>query len=158
MKYFTYELWKSFNSLDKIVRDKVNVEWKANTELYVEEFKKIESRFTKNFLKVLRDNDYFHDFSLNGFVVQRNSKNKFSKVILQLTNGGSNYELIYNDVMKLNVNYSTDANELGFDNGFSTYGYNEFLEVSDKLLSHEILFSSGATILVWFTKIRKINK
>lgn len=157
MKYFTYELWKSFNSLDEIVRKKANDEWKANIELYKEEFKKVESRFTKSFLKVLRANDYFHDFSFNGFEVQQNNKNKFSKVMIKLTNGDRFYEIIYNDVRKVNVDYSADANELGFGNGFCSYGYNEFLEVSDKLLSHEILFSSGATILIWFTKVNIIK-
>lgn len=37
--------------------------------------------------------------------------------------------------------------------GFDDYGYNEFLEVDDNILSHEVLFASGATILVHFKKL-----
>jgi len=159
MKYFTYELWKSFNSSDEIVRKKANHCWMINIELYKNEFKKIEDKFSKNFLGILKKNDYFHDFYLSEVKIQQNSRLKYpTKVSLLLTQGNDVFEVTYNNVKKINLNYSFETNELGFGNGFCTCGYSEFFEIDEKLLSHEILFSSGATILVWFEKVKAKRK
>lgn len=47
-----------------------------------------------------------------------------------------------------------------FQYGFDNYGYDEFLEVDENILSHEILFASDATILVYFKyiSIKKVKE
>ena len=52
-------------------------------------------------------------------------------------------------LLRVKVDYSEDIYELGFGNGFSTYGYCEFLGYNNEIISHKIVFSSGAIILIW---------
>lgn len=155
MKYFTYELWKGFNSRDEKIRIKANDEWKTNIKLYKNEFKKAQVRLTKKFLKTLDKNNYFHDFYLNKMDIEEDdSKKKLFNLILTLKHDKEVWTMKYINVNKINMNYSLEYNKLGFGKGLCTIGYSEFLEVNENLLSHEILFSSGGTILLWFEKVK----
>lgn len=64
---------------------------------------------------------------------------------------------MYKGVTKVQIDYEDEKTKENkarrFQYGFDDYGYDEFLEVDENTLSHEILFDSDATILVHFKQI-----
>lgn len=62
--------------------------------------------------------------------------------------------MTYKSITKFNINYE---NEIEARRGFDDWGYDEFLPVDEQFLSHEILFASGATILIHFKNLFSPN-
>lgn len=53
-------------------------------------------------------------------------------------------------IKKLELRFESGENEFDQRRGFDDWGYNEILSVDDETLSFEVLFASGATVLVYF--------
>ena len=136
----------------------------------------IYSTFGVNFLFVLLKSQYyqaiknmkfthlkehgFHDYHLKNFQIQHGKRGFRDPVEVRLTvtDEENTWTIIYKKIKKIVANYEQEPDifpGMGrrFYEGFDDYGFNEFFEIDDKALSHEILFASGATILIHFEKI-----
>ena len=154
MKYFTPELWSKAGSPDKQEREASHVKWDKNAKEYSLIFDKIKNRLLKKFLKVYFENKGFNDFRLIEFSLSQAIGKKGNPQSVQIDIETpfdkrfkvKRFRLTYKQPTKFEVKYS---DEMGC-NGFDDYGYDEFLSVDERTLSHEILFASGATILIHF--------
>lgn len=163
MKYFKAELWRGYNSDNKEEFEEAKMQWDKNNKEYAQIFEKVKERLPKGFLKIYMREHGFHDFHLKNFqVIHANEgfKNPIS-VSLKVDDGENTWNIMYKGVTKVQINYEDEKakgnNIRRFQNGFDDYGYDEFLEVDENILSHEILFASDATILVHFRHI-SINR
>lgn len=159
MKYFTANLWNGFNSDIEEEYQRSRIEWEKNSKEYCDIFEKIKIRLPKYFLKVFMKEHGFHDYELRKYEIihgDKGNKNPI-RVNLVIDNGQFCWQISYKEVSKIQISYEEQAESIGknkkYYRGFDDYGYNEILEVTDTVLSHEILFASDATILVHFKKV-----
>jgi hypothetical protein len=148
MQYFTGELWSKIGSPCKTERDEAHIEFKMGSAAYWAAFKKIEDRFSKKFLTTYHKNYGFNDFKLIDISVSQRPDRHSNPltVILRVRDGEQTFRITYKRVSHFEVKYQQNNGCQGFDD----WGYDEFLPMDDQTLSHEILFASGATILVHF--------
>lgn len=80
-------------------------------------------------------------------------------VLLTISDGKNKWTLTYRNVQKIMMNCELTSGQFRYEAGLDTWGYNEFLPSGESQLTHEILFASGATILIQFrNKKLFINK
>ena len=159
MKYYTDELWSKMNSDSFEKQHEADIDWDSNRTAYREQIKTLENRLSK---KVYDHhiNKGFHDYRLHDFKIIH-GKVGFKdtiKVEIVLLDYDEFWKITYTSVTKIQVNYACQDERRGFDD----FGYEEILSVDEDTLSHEILFASGAIILVHFknkkmsiTKLKK---
>jgi hypothetical protein len=159
MKYFKTELWKGFNSDIKEEVENSKAQWDENNKEYEQIFEVVKRRLPKTFLSIYMKERGFHDYKLRNFQViheMQGFKNPIS-VVIEIENGEKKWHVVYKEVTRVEIDYKDDytdeSDKRRLQYGFDDYGYDEFLEVNDKILSHEILFASDANILVHFKKI-----
>ena len=79
------------------------------------------------------------------------------KVSLIIYNESNEWQIDYVGIEKISLNYKKIESEnlqyKQFQYGFDDFSYDEFFEVNDEIISHEILFASGAVFLIYFKKI-----
>lgn len=152
MKYFTDELWSKINSESATEREQANLEWEKNSEAYSKVFEGIKHRLTKKFLKMYSDAHGFHDSAFLSFEVIQPKRwaNDPISVQLVISDGEFKWTLTYRKVKKVMMNYDSDTEEHSTKWGIDTWGYDEFIPSDDNYLLHEILFASGATVLIEF--------
>ncbi len=158
MKYFKNDLWESINSIDINESERAEEEWKVNSKLYWHEFKRLETRLNKNVFDFFSKYD-FHDCTVSECKMKNFElkNNNYTSVEIVVKYGDDEWVILYNNIVKFSVNFNEDSDN--FINGFGEWGYHELLMVDTEKLSHEILFSSGATILVsFFDKDISIHK
>lgn len=151
MKYFTDELWSKINSISKEERDVADHQWDKNMHEYEIVFEKIKSRLSERFLKIYMDNHGFHDFQIKNIVVNQKEygiKNPVS-LDIYLTDDEVSFKISYKCIKKLHIDYQ-ERKDCIDRRGIDDWGYDEFTPVDEQILSHEILFASGATILIHF--------
>ena len=151
MKYFKYDLWRGINSDSEKILDESLAEWDKNAKAYNEVFESIQNRFSKKFLKSYLYNERFHDYTIKNIKI--NNKDKWGKkpmsIDIVITYRTTTWKITYKNVVKFSMNYEQwegDGTCIGFDD----WGYDELIPVNKDILSHEILFVSGATILIYF--------
>lgn len=152
MKYYRYDMWQGINSEDPKVCEDAKQEFEKNGKEYAEIFQLVKQRLPKQFLKPYLGNSGFHDWFLASVQVlhEKRYTKKPITISLEVTNGKITYRIIYDNVKKIAIDYAKETDDrMGFDD----WGYDEFLPVDDEFLSHEILFWSGAIILVHFENI-----
>lgn len=151
MKYFTYDLWCDINSSCKEEQDKADLQWNENLVAYWKHFEEIKDRLPAPFLKTYFDHGCFHDFKLANISTTNLAYGKKNPIWLHIDieNDGITYRIIYKKVKKILIDFNETDHTEG-RRGFDDWGYSEFLPVDDKTLQHEILFASGATVLVQF--------
>ncbi|MEC0248191.1 hypothetical protein P4H65_20550 [Paenibacillus chitinolyticus] len=52
----------------------------------------------------------------------------------------------------MKIDFETEELQGDYQRGFDDFGYQEFLEVDENTISHEILFASGAQVLIHFQR------
>ncbi|KOF55782.1 MULTISPECIES: hypothetical protein [Clostridium] len=159
MRYFTDELWEEINCGVKERREIAEKKWDKNAEEYRAVFNNIRYRFSKKFLKIYEKEANFHDYKLKEIKINHD-KYGFKdpvKISLIINNEINTWQMDYTKIKKISLNYNKIGDILSrnkeFYVGFDDLSYDEFLEVDDKTLSHEILFASGATLLIKFEKL-----
>jgi hypothetical protein len=153
MKYFTYELWNQINSECDHESQNADEQWLENCKAYQAKYRQLENRLSKkvfnHFLK-----KGFHDFRLEKFQVIHGPYGILNpvQVTIQVTNTQDSWVITYKKIKKLEVQYDITTASFSYPErrGFDDWGYSELLPVDDNTLSHEILFASGATILIHF--------
>lgn len=158
MKYFKAELWRGYNSDNKEEFENSKAQWNKNNKEYAQIFEKVKGRLPKGFLKIYMREHGFHDFHLKNFQIinEREGYRNPVSVSIEVEGGESIWNILYKGVSKVQINYegkNTRGKVRCFQYGFDDYGYDEFLEVDEMTLSHEILFASDTTILVYFRQI-----
>lgn len=159
MKYFTPELFSKYSSFDKEIRDKAEKQLDINDEEYEKKFNIVKGRLTKAFLKVYSKEKRFHDYKLRNFQIIQEKisyKNPVS-VSMEVFIKERAWKIIYKGVTKIQINYEDENypsnDKRCFQYGFDDYLDDEFLEVDNNMLSHEILFASYASVLIHFKRI-----
>jgi hypothetical protein len=159
MRYFTDELWKEINSGIKERREFAEKQWERNVEEYAILFENIKHRFSKKFLNIYLKEDNFHDFKLKEIKVLHGKYGYTDpvKVSLVIYNESNVWQLDYVGIEKIALDYKKTENSSShsrqFQYGFDNFSYDEFFQINDRIMSHEILFASGATLLIYFNKI-----
>lgn len=162
MEIVTKRHWRGWNSDDE--KEAIWAEKSAyeNFEIYAERLEKLRPRlkernyrFFKNGLHDARlisfcVGDGLHlDFGSSGVSIRDFYKTSVRIRVLS-AEFDSIYDLKYGKVSKSVVDFPSDEPLWG--NNIDDWGYDELSEVNDKVLRHEVLFSSGATILIEFEK------
>lgn len=147
MQYFKLDLWQDINSESEAERQAADMQWDENIKKYAKRFNKLLHRLPKSVYNFYKTSS-LHDFKLEDIQITHELKKYkyFVHVKIVLTNGVSKWELKYRNVKKIEMKY----NDAQFDRGFDDLGYEEILDVDEKILSHEMLFASGTVILVYF--------
>ncbi len=163
MKFFKPELWAKINSEIDREREEAELEWDRNDKTYWESFKITKQYLPEQFLSVYLNNHGFHDCLISGMEITKKS-NDFGGSIsidIKISKGSQIWLVRYGHVTKLYLDFVAE-DELSFfpgtnNNVWDEWGYDEFSYVGEDMLSHEILFSSGRTILIYFRKISVEN-
>ncbi|WP_035294319.1 hypothetical protein [Clostridium sp. KNHs214] len=151
MRYFTNELWSKINSDSQKERDEADFEWDKNNKAYSEIFDLIKVRLSQKFLRTYLSNHGFHDFQIKNIVLTHKEygfKNPIS-LDIYVTDSVNTFKITYKCIKQFCVNYE-EIEGWAARRGFDDWGYDEFLPVDEQTLSHEILFASGSTILIYF--------
>ncbi|SEB45692.1 hypothetical protein [Paenibacillus sp. GP183] len=151
MQYFTFELWSKFSSENELERQQADVQWDENSKLYWHMFEQLKARIPKETIEFFT-NEGFHDYHIQNLeMVHGDYKQKNPiDVVITVTNAIDTWKLNYKCVQRFEVQYNPNSPSLSFHNGFDDWGYDELIAVNEEVLSHEILFASGATILIHF--------
>lgn len=165
MEYFKYELWSKINSQNKKERLSAEIEWSKNDKAYYEIFQEIKNRLPHEFITVYMKNKGFHDFYMKSIeILSKDSNyilrhpNDIVEVGIVLTDEETTCKLIYTGIQKVLLDYKDiDISDISNQKGFDIFGYDEFLSVDEETLSHEILFCSGSSILIYFNQVSIIN-
>jgi hypothetical protein len=164
MEIITKEHWLGWNSDDKEVYEWATKSSEENWKVYAERLEKLRPRLNK------RNYEFFkkglHDGRVIAFSVgeglflnlDENPKldiNKdFSKTDVQIkvinAYFDAIYDLKYKTVSKVLFDFPSDTPLWGSSIG--DWGYDEISEIDEKTLRHEVLFSSGTTLLIEFEK------
>lgn len=149
MKYFRNDLWESINSLDFAESERARDEWKANAKIYWNQYDKLITRLDKELFEFFNNNN-FHDCKVSECrVTQGETGSSFpTTLVIIVEREQEEWVIEYKKVVNLKINFNKSSDDS--HSGFAEWGYHELLPVDDNILSHEILFSSGATILVHF--------
>ena len=161
MKYYTYELWSGGYDCYKEQKEKVHLQWIKNDEEYSKIFVTVKELLPKKFMKIYLKEHGFHDYQLRNFEIIHGKEGYIDPVAvsMDITDGYNSWNIVYKKIKKISINYEQDIDnsKRRLYSGFDNYGYDEFFQIDEKTFSHEILFASGATILIHFEKIQ-INK
>ncbi|EGW39340.1 hypothetical protein [Desulfosporosinus sp. OT] len=151
MEYFTEDLWNRINSSDFDEKKKARDQWKLNDEAYTIKFQSLEARFSKKAFDFFKRSS-LHDSSLNDIVIEHKEFGRAKKITVSiiLTDQERVWTITYKKVSKISVDYVKKKGLYNNQKGFDDFGYDEFLDVDEDTLSHEILFASGAKSLVHF--------
>jgi hypothetical protein len=154
MKYYTYELWKKINSLDKTTRDEAERKWNENDALYTQIYNQVKEKLPKKFVKIYEQHG-FHDWKIGDLNIVEDKLNcKYTKVEMIVKHVGITYVITFNCVSKILINYLNDHfNKAAYFCGIDTWGYSEFYQLDNKVFSFEALLVSGSSILIHFRKL-----
>ncbi len=170
MEIITKKHWLGWNSDDKKFSDWALKSSEDNFKIYAERLEKLHYRLSKRNYKFFKEG--LHDGRLISFSVGDGLHIKFennpelnirdfykTSVLIKVLNADFNaiYNLKYENVSKTVFDFPSDEPLWG--NNIDDWGYDELSEVDEKTLRHEILFSSGSTVLIEFEKFSfKKNK
>jgi hypothetical protein len=163
MKYYTPELWIGLNDSDVSIEESDRL-WDEIACKYIEQLQLLKPRLSA------RNYHFFRHVSLHdGLIVSFNVMNKTTQMMkvnnsyrraksyknpitiqIEVLSGEYLYFLTFSKVSSFNVSYPKDPLLPG-PNGFGDWGYAELSSLDAETLSYEVLFSTGATILVEFS-------
>jgi len=148
------------NSEIEAERVQAEHEWRENYNIYHNEYIKTLERLPKSFLTFYNSNYGFHDYHPKNIEIINNVygtgiRGKIDSIGLKIiiSDNDNSWELSYSGISKIVIEYIASTDVIETKKGFNDLGYNELLIVDDKIISHEILFASGSTILIHFSKI-----
>lgn len=150
MKYFKEVFFKEV-SLGSEEDKKINALWIEALQHYENELFLIKERVSKKVWKAVSENS-LHDLRFQKLEVEDSARGTHPLNITLVFAGKTNQTIYYKRVKTIKFSYIGDDSGIGFL-GIHDCITSELLDVDGKLLSHEILFSSGATLYMEFEKI-----
>lgn len=171
MKYFTRELWEGFQDTETM--EQSSKIWTENSKKYSEQLDSLQNRFSKDTFHFIKE-ESIHDGNLVSFeIINSNELNRVRSksyklkrrirepisVVIKVLSEGILYELSYSSVKNLNVKFSGESDLFQpYFRDFGDWGYDEVTSIDDKVLCHDILFSSGAEMHIEFDKMKVRRK
>lgn len=165
MKYFTKEMWRGWNSSDEAEQQRAREQSDRNWQEYLQQLEKLESRLGTEAYEFFKTAER-HDGRLISFTVgdainhdvhgptkfDINAQDTAVEIKLLSPYLNSLYTMNYSGVRRVVFDYPSD-DPLFFHGGsnISDWGYDEVTAVDENVLRHQVLFSSGTTILIEFT-------
>jgi hypothetical protein len=164
MKFFTRELWAGFNTEDDAAFRRNDASWNRNLAAYRRHLEKLKPRLSKQIYRFVTK-ESLHDGRLISFNVSDNldfdidEEKRFDRnsrktgVSMKVLNYEQDalFLMRYTKVKRVLFDYPTDNPLFEQEKDFiGDWGYDEFSEVDGDYLRHEVLFSSGTTILIKF--------
>lgn len=164
MKYFTKELWAGFNTEDDAEFRRTDELWKRNHADYSWQLEELKPRLSKQTYRFFTT-ESLHDGRLLSFNVSDNldfnidegkwfdRNSRKTGVSMQVLNFEQDilFLLRYTKVRRVLFDYPTDDPLFEIEKDFiGDWGYHELTAADENFLRHEVLFSSGTTILIEF--------
>jgi hypothetical protein len=159
MRYFTAQLWSDINSSDKELARKAEQQWFRNTKSYDKCLAKILPSLNKTNQRFF-DKLSLHDgspilFSIgdlsSNWTTQAKTNIAEIKVMHPDHKVNHIYVLRYSGIQNFTIDFPRKI-QLFREKPcvFGNWGYDELSVTKDKLLKHDILFDSGATVTIEF--------
>lgn len=163
MEIITKRHWRGWNSDDEKEAKWAEKNAEENIKIYTERLEKLRPRLSERNYKFFRSG--LHDARLISFATGDGlhihsarekpvTINDFYRTSAEIKvinlDFNAIYHLKYGKVSKSVFDFPSEDPLWG--NNIDDWGYDELSEVSDKVLRHEILFSSGTTILIEFER------
>jgi hypothetical protein len=168
MRFFTKELWLSAQKPDGI--EAYDAAWQRAFEQYRVELASLRPKLTSEVYRFFTEADV-HDGELLEFAVLDGSRpapigekgrpwstarNYPVQVRMEVLDSWDKtvWRLSYKNVRRLIVDFPTDQPLFHTDGeGFGDWGYHELSDAGNDFLRHEVLFASGATLLLEFKDV-----
>jgi hypothetical protein len=156
MRYFKPELWRDSNSHRGRTVRTADKKWTGALNRYRRDLKKLMPDLSVSARRFF-GRVSLHDAALVSFLVDRESPKKglrVTGVFLHPSNGRA-YSLSYSQVTRLEVSHPGRLPL--FDDmrmSIGSWGYDELTRAGGGALRHEILFSTGTTIVIEFERFR----
>lgn len=160
MKYFTPKLWADYNSSVRSVWKKADKQWGRNVKSYVRQLKKILPKLSRNARRFFGKVD-LHDGEL--LLISMGDILTFLKKWIKVRTNFIEIKVLHSESLELYIlsysgirNYKIEYSSCSpiYDERdpyiLGDWGYDELTMTKDKWLKHEILFGSGATIILEF--------
>lgn len=163
MEFITKRHWRGWNSRDEKESDWARKSTDENFKRYAEQLEKLRSRLNERNYRFFRNG--LHDARLISFCAgdglhidfdedRKVSINDFYRTSVEVKVLNAEFDAIYHlkygKVSKSVFDFPSDEPLWG--NNIDDWGYDELTEVNERILRHEVLFSSGTTILIEFEK------
>jgi hypothetical protein len=167
MKYFTPQMWLGFNG----PRSKAALgTWGRRFEAYQTNLKSILPKLNFGSRRFFQNALVLHDGTLTRMEVGDRIRDADGKTTRGIANrrrlvvrlfvlsdrvDQHCYTLEYKDINKIELNYPGKIKlfPIGLFSNLGDWGYDELTSVANGLFRHEILFSSGATIIIDFRRV-----
>jgi hypothetical protein len=159
MRYFTKEVWAGWQD-DSVVN--AAEDWKRRCTAYRRQLARLSERISPRAMRFFTSHS-LHDARLmrlnlsereRGLVVQR-TRYPLQIELHVLTPRKRSYTLTYSAVRKVVLDYPSDRPLfLPATKSLGDWGYDELTGTSGAFLQHEILFSSGSTLLIEFKNFK----
>jgi hypothetical protein len=164
MKYFTRERWRAAQRPDDAVRE----EWRVASEEYESQLKTVEAKLSPDARRFFRadvhDGELLHFNIIDGgriaagpaepWEYQKQFPVSVELEVLEST-GERSWKLRYLSCRRTVVDFPSDDPLFHTDgHGFGDWGYHELTDVGGGFFRHEVLFSSGSTLLIEFTELQ----
>ena len=165
MKYFTKEMWRGWNSGDEAEQQRARELSDRNWQEYLQELEKLQSRLGPEAYEFFKTAER-HDARLISFTAgdainhdvhgpadfDINAHDTAVEIKLLSPHLNTLYTLNYSGVRKVVFDYPSNDPLFHYEgSNIADWGYDEVTAVDEKFLGHEVLFSSGTTILIEFT-------
>jgi len=164
MEIVTKEHWRGWNSDDDEVQEWARKSSDENFKIYAERLEKLRPRLKERNYQFFKNG--LHDGRIIAFSIGEglhldleenpllDINKDFSKTHVQIKVIDAYFEAIYDlkyeQISKVIFDFPSESPLWGTSIG--DWGYDEISEVDEKTLRHEVLFSSGTTILIEFGK------
>jgi hypothetical protein len=167
MKYFTPQMWSGFNS----PRSKAVLgTWDRRFEAYQKNLKSILPKLNSGARRFFKNALVLHDGTLTRMEVGDRivdaegkttrgivSRRQLTVRLFVLSDRVDQlcYTLQYKNIERIELNYpgKTKLFPVGMFTNLGDWGYDELTATAKGLFRHEILFSSGATIIIVFRQV-----
>lgn len=164
MKYFTKEIWEGLNGRGELTAQQAYELSISNAEEYVRQLEQLQDRLGEDHYRFFKE-ESLHDGRLVSFscgdgvgqsIVEPSSFdiNAMNTAVRMKVIGpelNCFHILKYSQLIRVFFDYPTSSPLFYGEGGpIGDWGYDELTAVNDNYLRHEILFSSGAIILIEF--------
>lgn len=131
---------------NKRQREQEDLAWMEANRTYNARFQQVSARLTKSVVNFYSSKS-LHDRRLLSIHVEEgnHAKSGYVTVILRVMNWREVVEITYKKVSKCYVDFNK-----GISRGFGDIVLEEILDVDEKTMSHEMICSSDATIVIHF--------
>jgi hypothetical protein len=162
MKYFTKELWLGMQDLSNA--EASERDWSRRLNAYRDSLSNLRDRLPAAVMFFFEEADV-HDGQLGEFRVFQPALEVWDgspdtehpvgvDLVVHEDRGRGSWRVKYSSVRRVTADYPSDTPLFPTGGGgFGDWGYHELMDAGDGFLRHEVLFATGATLLVEFRDV-----